>query len=267
LRFVGRVSTPTFIPPDMKDFVSGYQLIASPTLYPGQAVTARLRSGSGRLFLSHYNAADESVSIEGPPFEDGVVIWLVPDTGGYPIHEIGIEGDGVLDWLDLQGVPTTAWPILPGTMAQRAWTNAVYRLDPTGVVVQNDGLGLLMQGTREWDNYIVTADITPRMAVAGGLGVRLQGMRRGYLLMFGPPGEVQLVRLGAEPTVLETADWGWKPYETYRVEFEAVGDRFYISIDDVLLIQAYDDTYPSGAVGYAVDSGALGVGTLQVRPA
>ena len=267
LRFEGRTSTPTFIPPDMKDFVSGYQLIASPTLYPGQTVTARLRSGTGRLFLSHYNAADESVSIEGPQFEDGAVTWVVPDTGGYPIHEIGIEGDGVLELLDWHGVPTTEWPILPGVMAQRAWTNAVYRLDPTGVVVQNEDLGLLMQGTREWDNYVVAADITPRMAVASGLGVRLQGMRRGYLLMFGPPGEVQLVRLGAEKAVLDSYSYGWKPYETYRVVIEAVNEKLSVWVDDLWRMDVYDDTYPSGAVGYAVESGALGVGTLQVRPA
>ena len=59
---VARVSTPTFIPPDMLN-AGGYELLASPSLYPTQAVRAGLQADASnrepincRLLIEAYGA-------------------------------------------------------------------------------------------------------------------------------------------------------------------------------------------------------------------
>lgn len=95
------MGTPTFIPPDALN-MPGYTLIASPTLYSGQTVHARvsadvLNSGvvSIALYLKHYGANDQIVIVEDAshtllPDATVQLTWRVPDLAGQPIAEIGI---------------------------------------------------------------------------------------------------------------------------------------------------------------------------------
>jgi len=58
-----------------------------------------------------------------------------------------------------------------------AWWPEPYRL------IQNEGMGLLIQGTREWRDYQVRAAVTPHMATSAGIGARVQGLQRYYALL------------------------------------------------------------------------------------
>src|SRR5690349_22665794 len=58
------VLTPTFIPPDAQDMPL-YGLVASPTLYSGQTIRARV-DGPARLVIQAYTGTDEPRTIEGP---------------------------------------------------------------------------------------------------------------------------------------------------------------------------------------------------------
>ncbi|MFN8379004.1 MAG: hypothetical protein U0452_10070 [Anaerolineae bacterium] len=127
---IGRVETPTFVPSrDVATYFErrGYRLHASPTLYPGQTIRARIAAGSEsdgpvqvNLYLKHYNATDELSMIEGEtvvlaPGEADVLEWRVPDMRGYPIALIGVQIRGhkgqsgilFLDSLDWAGTPDT----------------------------------------------------------------------------------------------------------------------------------------------------------------
>ena len=93
----------------------------------------------------------------------------------------------LLDRLGWSGEPTVTFtrPTRGGAMWQRAWVDAVDRLDHADEpyrLIQNAGLGQLLQGTREWRDYRVSADVTPHLADAVGLAARVQGLERGYLL-------------------------------------------------------------------------------------
>jgi len=157
-----RVSTPTFIPPEARRDQTGYQLLASPTLYPGQVVRTRVEAGANNggpvccaLVLQRYiqgdpGGVDALDRVSGPqvqllPGEDGEIEWQVPDQGGAPIATVGIEilhemgggrtgfskgfspGSLYLDFLTWEGDPAVTFcrPEQGGTMWRQAWVNAV----------------------------------------------------------------------------------------------------------------------------------------------
>lgn len=125
---VGRVETPTFVPSsDVSNYFDkrGYRLLASPTLYSGQKVKARIIADKGNsqpatiaLYIKHYNAEDgltirhsDSVTLDAGASK--IVDWKVPDTRGNPIAQVGIQimgengasGTIYVDYLTWGGAP------------------------------------------------------------------------------------------------------------------------------------------------------------------
>ncbi len=118
---VARAYTNTFVPADLGD-MGHYDLLASPSLYPGQVVKAAVQADAAnaepvmaRLYVRVYEAAgtakfsvgpealkamaqavDALIPIYGPEvrLEKGAsheFTWEVPETEGRPIAEIGLE--------------------------------------------------------------------------------------------------------------------------------------------------------------------------------
>ena len=125
-----RAATPTFIPSlKIARYFErrGYQLLASPTLYPGQTIMARVSADTSnsqnvslRVYARHYNDSDELDRIGSEPVElaagsSETIAWRVPDTSGRPIAYVGIEitgsqgvsGTVYLDYLTWDGTPNT----------------------------------------------------------------------------------------------------------------------------------------------------------------
>ncbi len=279
-----RFGTDTFIPPETKDMKTGYVLVANPTLYPGQRVALNLAchtGARGRVFLAHYNSQDETDVINGPEFElsgreSATLEWVIPDTEGFPIHQIGIEldrGDVELDRLHWDGIPTASFPILPGTMAARAWAKSMdrfeYERDRYDYLVHNDGIGLLTHGAADWTDYRVDCRITPKMAVSAGIAVRVQGLRRYYAVVFAEAGTIRIEKsLDGRKTLAQTS-FPWEEHQDYQVEVEAQSNRIRVWIDGRLTLTAVDARQPltGGAFGFIVESGCMGAGTPRVMPA
>ena len=217
---VTRAAAATFIPRQAAD-MPFFELIASPTLHPGQTVRARIEADAGnheevacRLYLHTYDVHDELIRAPGPnavlePSASQELVWRIAETHGAPIAEIGLEiagpqeasGTIYLDYLTWDGAPDVTLTRPPGsgivdagrfhssggTMWQRAWANGLNHLEwrwPEPYrLVQNRGRGLLLQGTRDWIDYRARADVTPHFVKAAGIAVRVQGMRRYYALL------------------------------------------------------------------------------------
>ena len=136
-----RISTPTFTPSkEVAKYFDGrgYSLLASPTLYSGQTVRARILAASDnaeaaevRLYIQHYDAADQLAQLAGEAIELSAgasteLEWEVPDTNGHPIASIGVEISGAggqtgtvyLDHLSWDGAPTVDL----GRPAQRGYS-------------------------------------------------------------------------------------------------------------------------------------------------
>lgn len=218
-----RAATHTFIPSkETAQYFEqrGYALLASPSIYPGQTVTAVLEADAGNeravdvnLYLRRYSSQDDNLAlVAGPghklePGERYTFNWTLDGAGNEPIAEIGVavhsgertHGTVYLDYLTWEGEPelTIARPDSPldrsrlsrtiPQMWRRAWVNGVDSYDfwwrESFRLVQNRGRGLLMTGTREWRNYEVKSEITLHMCNAAGIAARVQGMRRYYALL------------------------------------------------------------------------------------
>ncbi|MDQ4076481.1 MAG: ADP-ribosylglycohydrolase family protein [Chloroflexota bacterium] len=288
-----RAATATFIPPEAIE-MPGYALMASPTLYSGQTIRARVAADPGNrvpvscgLYIRTYGASDTLVRRHGPgtvlkPGADHLFEWHLDDTGGAPIAEIGVEltaerradGSVYLDYLDWDGVPDVAFkqPADEGTMWRRAWVNAVdeflswtepYRL------VQNYGRGLLIQGTREWCDYQVRAAITPHMVDAAGIAAYVQGLQRYYALLLRRDSTAQLVKVLDGETVLAATDFPWEFGTTYCLNLQVVDAHLQAWIDDRLIFDVHDNDRPptGGAVALVCEVGRVATDAVVVRPA
>ncbi len=289
-----RVATATFIPPEAAG-MPGYGLLASPTLYPGQTVCAAVIADSGnqmpvtcRLYLRKYGANDELVRVYGPEaiLEAGAsheFTWCIGDMEGAPIAEIGVElsaprrADGTvyLDYVTWDGAPDVVLtrPAAGGTMWRRAWVNGVDQFDPWWPepyrLVQNEGRGLLIQGTREWTDYRVSADVTPHLVKTAGIAARVQGMRRYYALLLCNDGKVRLIKALDGDTTLAEGDFPWQFGETHELSLQVVENRLQAWADGQLLFTVSDTDRPlaSGGVALVCEEGRTATNAVVVRPA
>ena len=128
-----RAATATFMPPSALK-MHGYSLFACPTLYPGQTVTAELMADAGnqspavcRMYLRRYSQGDKLERVYGPETtllagQSHLFRWRVPEMGGWPVAEIGIEinsprgapGTVYLDYLTWSGAPDTVFSMPEG---------------------------------------------------------------------------------------------------------------------------------------------------------
>jgi ADP-ribosylglycohydrolase len=289
-----RVATATFIPPEAIT-MPGYSLLACPTLYPGQTVRAGLAADAGnagpvtcRLYLRYYGADDLLVSSYGPaavlqPDAAQELVWRIEDMGGAPIAEIGLElsaeqhadGSVYLDYLSWDGAPELVLtrPTEGGTLWRRAWVDGVSRFETQPGepfrLVQNEGTGLLIQGTREWTDYRVSAALIPHMALSAGIAARVQGMRRYYALQLGPGPMARLVKALDGETTLAEIPCAWEFGRSYRLSLEVVGCRLRAWLDDQLLWAGQDNERPleGGAVALLCQEGRVAADSVRVQPA
>ena len=290
---VARAATATFIPEEARS-MPGYELLASPTLYPGQTVHARLQASAGnlaavgaQLYARAYGPGDALVCWDGPAAElaPGAAVqldWPITDQGAMPIAEIGValhgqagaSGTLYLDYLDWDGTPNLALgrPAGSGTMWRRAWVNGVDMFESAETepyrVIQNEGTGLLIYGVREWRNYLVRAEITPHLAAAAGIGARVQGMRRYYALQLCGGGKVRLVKAIDSVDVLFEADFGWRLGQAYTLQLEVAGSRLRAWIGERLLCEVEDRDRPlvEGAIALICQEGHMAADKVEIRP-
>ena len=301
-----RVATATFIPQEAAK-MGGYGLIASPTLYPGQTVRACLSADGDnatpvlcRLYVQVYGQDDALFRTYGPDvvLEPGLAhefVWQIGDTGGAPIAEIGVElssgaqsgaqsgarADGTvyLDYLTWDGAPnvTLTYPADGGTMWRRAWVNAVDNFGGSAFepyrLVQDEGVGLVIQGTREWADYRVSADVTPHMVKSAGIAARVQGMRRYYALLLCRDAvdgstALSLVKALDGDTVLAEVDFDWTYGETYDLALEVVGVTIRAYLDGKLRFEVEDVDRPlaGGGVALVCEEGRTATRVVEIHP-
>jgi hypothetical protein len=273
----------------------GYGLMASPTLYPGQTLRAVIEvppeaaPAVARLLVKAADAADRGGELQrltGPatavaPGTRAELSWTVPDLDGQPVTFVGVTVDAeatdcevLLDRLRWSGEPTVTFsrPARGGVMWKRAWVDAVDRLDHADEpyrLIQDAGLGQLIQGTREWCDYRVSADVTPHLADAVGLAARVQGLERGYLLELEGRRRVRLVKRWHGETELASTAFPWEYGTTYTLTLEARGAVIRGWVDGRLIAEVIDEDtrLRDGSVALTVRNGRTATSVVSVRPA
>lgn len=280
-----RVGSPVFIPSmeTAKWFENRvYQLLASPRIFPGQTVEATLCTGTdgarANVYLSYYGEDDEPATLDDDTVELAAgesrrVSFTVPALPG-PIFSAGVRVHGPAEGVFLKALKWSGAPEFQlerpahrGMMWHRAWVNGVDLLTKGTEMfrlVQNLGMGLLMQGTREWRGYSLTAEVTPHLVKRAGIAVRVQGLTRFYGLLLAQRNRVQLGRMLHSEEVLVDADFEWNLGETYELTLQVDGDRLIGKVDGATLIEVTDTALDCGAVGLVIEEGRLGVERVEV---
>ena len=289
-----RAATATFIPPSTLA-MGGYELVSSPTLYPGQTVAADVEADGGLsgpvtacLYVGVYGENDALTLRRGEtrtllPGEAVSLTLTVPDTAGQPVAEVGLEvtsqtsvsGTVLLDRLTWGGTPAVTWgrPDLGDTW-KRAWVNAASQFDTWGPadlpyrVIQNEGVGLVTQGEWEWTDYTVSARLVPHLAKRLGLLGAVRGLRRYAALVLDEDGRVRLIeQRDDERRVLAESDATWRREEAQTLSLTVTGAGITARYGDVALTASGEGLPTRGAVGLLVDTGYGEFGPVSVRPA
>jgi ADP-ribosylglycohydrolase len=262
----GVAVTPTFLPREVLA-MAGYELQACPSLYPGQTVRAIVEGAPARLLVRVYGARDELVTLRGP---EGALEWRVPDTGGRPIAEVGVEtaGPARLRSLTWDGDPEAVFAPAEGTMWRRAWVRGVDHWDDHWPepfrLIQDRNRGLLIQGTREWTDYEVRAAVVPETVASAGIAARVQGMRRYYALLL-ERDRVVLVRELDGPAVLAEAPLERRDYgEPYELSLRVSGSSLIATVDGRTRLVAVDGALAGGAVALVCERGCLTCDAVRV---
>ena len=278
---VARAITATFIPPEAIN-MPGYMLLASPTLYPGQTIHAELEADRHnttallcRLLIQAYAAEDRLVTSYGSQMiltagEQWSLSWRVPDLDGCPIATVGLEIAGTpqgagtiyLDMLSWSGSANTVFrqPDQASTLWRRAWVDAVdqYDISASGAyrLIQNDGIGLISQGTREWTDYCVEARMTPHLVTSCGLAARVQGLRRYVALTLGYDEQGQrslaLAERRGDQERRVSRPFAWELDQCYELHLEVQGQHVRGGVGD-------HDTLELGDLHSDLDGGAIGL--------
>lgn len=254
------------------------------------------------LYIKHYNHEDQQsiVTNEATSLAAGeskVIEWQIPDTQNHPIAFVGVQISGnhgasgtiYLDYLTWDGAPNTTLNrptdrdfnrLTRGTgptMWKKAWVNALddrslranidawpepYRL------IQNDGRGLLMQGSRDWTDYQVTASLTPHMSQAGGVAVRVQGMQRYYALLLDRDSTKIVRTFEGQDTVLAEVMTGWEFGQPYDLNLKVEDNRLVGSINGQVVIEAEDPDrmYVGGGIALISEVGRIGCDHVEIQP-
>ncbi|KAK5996271.1 hypothetical protein PT974_03025 [Cladobotryum mycophilum] len=294
------VVTPTFAPKEVRDMDRIYQLMASPLIYPGQRVSAAVRSAPENtapvkvcLRLRVYDDEDlvtmdsESSVVLEPGAEDKTLAWTIPDDmDSQPIESIGIAVFAVdkpmkgIVWLDnlrWDGVPTmTLQRPKKNKMSdfwKRAWVSNVdhwhHWVDPAVCIAHDKGEGIVSYGTREWTDYRITVlQFKATLDAPAGIAIRVQGINRYYALMFNKGQKSISIVKALDEKRLELAqiDFEWELDAEYEVSLEVKGPRIIGCLGD-MVITAEDSQYTGGGLGFVVTDGSLIAGSIKIAPA
>ncbi|ROW03722.1 hypothetical protein VMCG_05333 [Cytospora schulzeri] len=276
-----------------------YPLMASPLLYPGQTVEARVRSPDTNttevqvaLRLKIYGPKDMLVVKTNAPVilspgKSTVLKWTIPDDfDSQPIQSVGLgfgaveenfTGKIILDSLGWTGVPSMTLKRPSDKTSHfwnRAWVNGVDSfyswMKPSFCIVKNRGEGILIHGTRDWTDYRATVTgFTVQLGQPAGVAIRVRGLNRYYAMMFSAHGStVTLVKaLDEKRIVMASANFSWQLDQAYEVIIEAKGPHIVGRVGGTeLKLMAEDDQYVGGGLGLVVTDGTMSAGHIQIEP-
>jgi ADP-ribosylglycohydrolase len=287
------VTTPTFSPPETLNMRT-YDLMATPLLYPGQVVKARVVVPADNhggidvhLRARFYDERDQlrevdSAGTQLQPGDEAVVEWQLPEFDGQPIAEIGVafratekrvDGTLLLDYLRWDGAPslTLHRPAGGGDFWRMAWVNGVdlfsKRYASSFHISQNRGEGLISHGTRQWTDYEVRTDLTVHLGNYAGVALHVQGLRRYYGVRVTREGRLQIVRVRDDQTkVLGEVPFDWQNGEQLSFAARIRQNTILASVGPATIgVEDFGDLgLRNGGIGLFVHEGTLSTDVVTV---
>ncbi|MFA6289538.1 MAG: ADP-ribosylglycohydrolase family protein [Opitutaceae bacterium] len=276
----------TFLTPESFKLSGNYDTSATPTLYAGNRIRARVLAGSAnpqavgaRLFVRAHAGGEATTLAEGPlvevrPGRSATLEWMAPETSNWPIFAVGVQVLGPqgsrldIDWLTWDGTPTRTFAMPEERQDLGIWNSSfVHNLEGSGWqwralyqradLMKNQGRGLIHTGAREWRDYRVSSRIEPSLCGECGIAARVQGLTRLYALLLRPGGKLALVRRVHDETVLAETDCPWELRRGYDLALEVRGDALVGFVDGRRLLEAKDSSLVEGGIGIIVSDGRI----------
>ena len=282
LGVTGSVSTPVFVEPFAAQ--SSFAMVASPTLYSGQTVTAQVSAASDvkvRLYALYYDRDDAVQRLQG----DWVTVagssttlsWTIPDTNGLPLYRLGLEfgsdrrfdGEARVRSISWGGAPAayeikgmlikSIWNLTP--FWTRAWVSSARHFAPdfkyTLCISHPTENGVVTTGSRDWDDYSVQSSIDYSINDGGGLVARSRGHRRYYAGLLRGTEALIVRRLDDDVAVLGRAPVAVGAAGKRDLKFSLEGDQLRLAVDEVECVAVRDGTFASGGAGFIVEHGTI----------
>jgi ADP-ribosylglycohydrolase len=283
------VSAPTFLDPAETD--GNFSTIASPTLYPGQTLTARLSAvGDGvtaRLYVLYAETARVRIAY-GPPSALGrdprTISWRIPSAGNLIPFRVGFaltaaadtgtgtgtEADIRVHTLDWQGAPerfeqsgvllSSIWDTKPRALAP--WVSSAKNFEADFAVTYSvshpDPLGVVTTGTRDWTDYSVASRLILSLHETAGLVARGRGHRRFLAGIFTGGDRLKLIRQrDSRRDVLAETVFRYERDRPYAVELRCHGRRLDLLVDGETLLSGTAPDDLGGGAGFLVERGAV----------
>jgi hypothetical protein len=295
-----RFVTPAY-PYQEKLVVATYPVVGTPRLFAGNRVALTGEAGAGtrgvraRLVAQILDSKTLAPvrTVQGPEqaLRPGHPVRLslsIPDTGGWPVTDIGVElssgrpAQGVLyvDRVEKGGAPRLFlkgrdWPRdksnrVPGWIGNedhflpvssgytRAFPNAMK-------VARNEGFGFLVTGNTDWTDYSVGARLAVHVAERAGLLARFQGLER-HLALVKTATSLQLVLRYYGEHVLDERPCVWSEDEAHTLRLDLKGERVTAYCDGRRVLSGADQRLGSGGAGLLFQSGTIYVAAFAVGP-
>jgi len=282
LGVTGSVSTPVFVEPFAAS--SSFAMVTSPTLYPGQTVSASLAAPAAvmaRLYALYYDRDDAVQRLDGEWLvlsESGKTLsWTIPDTNGLPLYRLGIEfgsdtrfdGEATIRSIDWGGAPAayeikgmlvkSIWNLTP--FWTRAWVSSAKHFAPdfkwTLCFSHPFENGVATTGSRDWDDYSVQSSIDFSINDGGGLVARSRGHRRYYAGMLKGNEALIVKRHDDEVTVLARVQVPIGATGKRDLKLSLKGSELRLAVDGEERLVANDNTFTSGGAGFIVEKGTI----------
>ncbi len=296
----GSAATPTFIQAD-EGTMAVYELLASPTLEPGQILTAVVSAETEATiapiirhydFVSNRDGSGEEATLaeqRGPNHgvtagQTATITWQIPETGGCPIAQVGLAVAGpahtrtnvLLHSLDWTGAPTLSLgppqSAGPGTPFhwRRSWVDLVdtWNVDSARAfsLAHGRGRGLLVRGTEDWDNYEISATLWSPLSRAFGVAARVCGRRRFYALLLTDEGRLQIVRSDRTEVVLADVAYPRQIEKEYNLALRVENQNLSGAINGHVVVRARDDRpLAGGGAALVVEEGSIESDRVEIR--
>ncbi|MFJ2829412.1 ADP-ribosylglycohydrolase family protein [Streptomyces sp. NPDC087263] len=281
------VSTPTFLDP--AETSGNFSTLASPTLYPGQTLTARLSAahdGTSVRAYCLYADGDRISTVLGEAHPLGpvprTVTWQVPPVDGRVPFRVGFAFTGTgteafLHELDWRGAPerfeqsgvllSSIWDTTPQALAP--WVSSAKNFEADFAVTYSvshpDTLGVVTTGTRDWTDYAVASRLTLSLHESAGLVVRSRGHRRFYAGVFTGGDRLRLLhQRDGERRVLAETPFPYDRDRPYAVELRCRGRDLELSVDGSTLLTGITADTLGGGTGFLVERGAVAADGVRI---
>lgn len=267
---------------DPADRHGGYCLLASPTLYSGQTVDAKVSTLSGsataRLYVLYYDFNDQLHTAYGPVFDpaaQSTVRWLIPDLKGMTIARVGIVCDAqteearvLLHSLTWDGAPERFaitgslrnYDLSEPNMQMNSFVSSAkeFSFDSTRTftVSHTEENGVATTGAADWKDYTVTSRLTPGLHDRFGLVARAKGHRKFYAAVLRDGSKLQLLRKnGPEEIILAETEYNYTLDEPFTLSLTCCGKELSVAAEGKELLHAQDDSFTCGGAGFLIDRG------------